>query len=146
MRQSIVLVAVSFVLASSLGACAPKPSPATSTPTDVEAPVEPAPVAGAERITGTLVHDPIDYERKSVRAYLGDDLRLEGDGQTFVLDGSDAVSREALIAAAGKRVALHAVRKAATVPRPDEQYPMDMDGKPLARPDRWQVVRLEVLP
>lgn len=136
-------------LALALVACQSSPKPAPDAPEpapEVRSPSELAPDADASASgevtrSGVLVFDPIE-PTKSVRSYLGDELRLEGDGEPIVLAASEAVSREALIALAGSRVTVRVLRHAPTVPSPDESYPTDMDGKPMPRPARWEVLAI----
>ena len=102
---------------------------------------------GADVHIGRLVYDPMP-PIKSVRAYLGDELRLEpeGGGEPLVLAESAAVPREALISAAGGRVEIRCVMRAPAAPNPTESYPTGPDGQPMARPARCEVTSLRTLP
>jgi hypothetical protein len=114
------------------------------TPLPAPAPLPlPADGPGADERTGRLVYEPIEPV-KSVRAYLGDELRLATPTGELVLAPTEAVPREALIAAAGRDIALVCAMRPVPPPDPNTSYPVGPDGAPLARPEVCEVRALRV--
>jgi len=94
----------------------------------------------AKTLTGTLHYKAIE-PRKSVEAYLGVEFTLDADGTEHVLKPTDRVSRDALIALDGKPVEVTGVLVEGSKPCSWEQYPMDMDGKPMKRPAAYHLLK-----
>lgn len=93
----------------------------------------PSQARGEDDHVGRIAYEPIEPV-KSIHSYMGDEFRLVARGTSLVLTPTDAVPRDALIAAAGKTVSLRCTLRAPVAPSPMEQFPMGPDGRPLARP------------
>jgi hypothetical protein len=100
---------------------------------------DPTPVTRVGKLTFT----PIEA-RKSVESYLGRDLTLECDDGTLHLTSSEAVPFDTLVALAGRRVEIVAVRIPAHAPNPAEQAPMVFGHQPMLRPETWRVLSVTV--
>lgn len=94
----------------------------------------------AKTLAGTVHYKAIE-PRKSVEAYLGVEFTLDADGTAHVLRPTDRVPRDALIALDGKAVEVTGVLVEGSKPCSYEQYPMDMDGKPLKRPAAYHLLK-----
>ncbi|MCA9515701.1 MAG: hypothetical protein KC635_12215 [Myxococcales bacterium] len=148
--MNAVSLTVCALLGLAVAACS-STTPATSkdsaeaatAPAPTEEMPESAAAPGEVSYEGTLHYKELPAT-KSVEAYMGVDLTLDrGDDQApLPLTGSDVWPHDRLVALDGKRVSLACVMKEATPPRPDEQYPTDMDGKPLQRPAKCAVLRV----
>ena len=104
--------------------------------------VTPTAAVGERRLEGTLKYTPLPAA-KSVEAYLGVEFTLDIGREKVVLGASDTVPRERLEAAADTRVKVVCTLRPGRVPEPYEAYPVDMDGKPMKRPDVCVVSALE---
>ncbi|MEM7159040.1 MAG: hypothetical protein AAF799_39750 [Myxococcota bacterium] len=107
---------------------------------------ETEPADGSVEHEGTLEYTPLP-QTKSMEAYMGVEFTLHhADGEETVLGASEAVTHEALEAAAGKTVRVGCIPQEATPPDPQESAPIGPDGAPLDRPGQCVVQRLEELP
>ncbi len=101
--------------------------------------------AAATRLHGLLTHKEIE-PTMSVEAYLGNEFILEQDGgATTVLRPSASVTRETLLALAGKRVEVGGGMVEGKAPSPEEAAPME-NGKPMLRGAGFEVRSINVLP
>lgn len=82
--------------------------------------------------------------RKSVAAFLGQDLTLVEGDESWNLGGTAQVSEEQLQALDGKRIEVTATYVPPQEPDPREQAPMDGDEL-MKRPERWSVTAVKVL-
>lgn len=106
----------------------------------------PAPVLADGERFGTLTYKELPAAM-SVEAYLGVEFTLENDGGgALALEAGEAVSRGALVQAAGQRVALRCTVQAPVQPEPGSAYPTGLDGAPLPRPAFCRVTSLRTLP
>lgn len=94
-------------------------------------------------LIGTISYKPGTDNRKSVDAYLGLGLVIITIDGTFALYASDKVKEADLQKLDGKRVKVKAVFEDHTpAPGSIEQYPTDMQGKPMKRTG-YRVLEIE---
>lgn len=105
-----------------------------------------APAPQAVSLIGSIRYTPGVENRKSADAYLGLGLVIVTPNGTHALYASDKVKEADLIKFDGKRVKMQAIFEDHTpLPGSIEQYPTDMEGKPLKRTG-YRVMQLELLP
>lgn len=142
MRRLLAVPALAVLLPLSglAGGCQASSEPKPEAKGDT-APLE----ARGEIRTGRIIYSPDAPAVKSVEAYLHEELQLScDDGALIALEASPSVSREQLIAAAGKSVSVRVIRHEAKAPDPNESYPVEADGSPMKRAARHEVLVLEV--
>jgi len=91
---------------------------------------------------GTVVFEEIP-PTKSVRAYTGAELFLDTGGERITLRPTEAVSRERLIALAGRDVRVRVVWTKGHPPARGASAPLGMDGEPLPQGAGWRVLAVE---
>jgi|GEM_PF-4027378 len=97
-------------------------------------------------LIGTISYKPGVDNRKSVDAYLGMGLVIITIDGTFALYASDKVKERDLQKLDGKRVKVKAVFEDHTpAPGSIEQYPTDMNGKPMKRTG-YRVLEIDPIP
>lgn len=105
-------------------------------------PADPSPMAASLSYSGKLTYTELPAT-KSVEAYLGVEFTLTTASGPVVLDSSDNVSHDALIALDGKTIEVQCSPRRPRPPSPDESYPMGPDGQPLARPTKCVVYSVQ---
>ncbi len=102
-------------------------------------------IASAEPVLlqGKIVYDESVSSRKSVDAYLGNDLTITTREGRFALYSSESVGVQKLRSLHGKTVKLRAVLED-TTPAKDSmgQYPAEMDGSPMKRTG-YRIISIE---
>jgi len=138
-----------------LGGCAgPTPTP-TPPPEAAPAPepapaVEPTPAstapprAGESRVLRGVLRYTELPRHKSVEAFLGQDLTLSADGESWNLGATEQVTQEQLVALDGQRIEVTATYVPPTAPDPNMQAPMDGDEL-MKHPARWDVTAVRVV-
>lgn len=114
----------------------------TQRPKD-DAPVAPKPAGPARTLEGRLAYRPIE-PRKSVESYDGLDLFLVTATGEVPLGPGPGWPSDKLATFDKKDVRVRCTMMTPPPPRPDESYPMEPDGSPLARTPRCAVESLEV--
>lgn len=95
-------------------------------------------------VTGVLRYEAVPAV-KSVKAFLGVEFEVFSEERTLALSASSEVSRETLIAAAGKTVEIRCVPGTPTAPHPEESAPVGADGEPMSRPAQCKVKSMKII-
>ncbi|TNF26833.1 MAG: hypothetical protein EP329_20540 [Deltaproteobacteria bacterium] len=156
MRRHVLLIAV--LASSSLLACGSS-SPSSTNPPDEASPTvattgaaraEPPAAAAPEVPTATAGESKagiVKYEQlprtKSLRAYTGEELFLEMEGERITLRPTAAVDRDRLLGLAGRRVQLRVAWTGGHPPAEGLSAPLGPDGRPLAQGAGWRVLAVE---
>ena len=120
---------------------APETSPPRDTvspPLDASQPLDPA----SRALAGRLSYRPIDPV-KSVEAYDGLEFFIATSAGTVPLAPGPAWPTDKLKTYDGRDVRVRCTMMTPPPPRPDESYPIEADGRPMARTARCQVLGLE---